>query len=72
MSDFEAGYVASFVRTLDLVAKLPYSELQVNLSELRKNMPLTKEIVLENSEPNSSADPKRYKMKIKLEFLLMD
>jgi len=72
LTDFEASYSGSFIRTLELIDRSPFYELKVGLSDLQKNIPLTKEIILDNWEHNPQYDPKKYKMKITLEFLLME
>jgi hypothetical protein len=71
LSDFEAQYQGSFIRTLDLSKNKCY-EMQTHLSELQLNRPLLKELILENTETDPQADPKRYKMRIRFEFLLID
>ena len=67
ITDFVAGYAGSSITTLELIDQAPFYELKIGLSELQKNIPITKEIILDNRNGVS-----KYKMKIKIEFLLME
>jgi hypothetical protein len=72
MTDFVASHESGYIRTLELVNEKPTYEISVNVNELRKNIAVTREIILDNWEREAKNDPKKYKMKIVLELVLLD
>jgi hypothetical protein len=72
LGDFVASKGGSNIKTLELIESEPYFEIKLSLSDLKKNVPLVKEIVLHNRETIPGADYKEYKMTITFEILLED
>ena len=73
LTDFVASYeTKEFIRTLELIEGAPYYELKILPNSLIKGQTLVKEIILHNKKGPQDEDPKEYKMKIKIEFLLLD
>jgi hypothetical protein len=73
VTDFLASYEpGKYIRTLELIEGEPYKEIKVKSSDLKKGQPKVEEIMLYNKERIPYADPKEYRMKIKIEFLMLD
>jgi hypothetical protein len=74
LSDFVASIeYPGYIHRLQLIENKPFKEISIPASSLLKGMPITKEIILENSKPRSPLEPERkYKMKIVVEFLKLD
>jgi hypothetical protein len=73
LTDFVASYeTGDYIRTLELIEGAPYYELKILPNSLIKGQPVVKEIILHNRKGPPSEEPKEYKMKIKIEVLLLD
>jgi hypothetical protein len=73
LTDFVASYETNdYIRTLELIEREPYREIKILPGSLIKGQPVVKEIILHNLKGPPGEEPKEYKMKIKIEFLLLD